>query len=350
MLMETFWFAIVSAMLAVYVVLDGFDFGAGVLHRLVAKTEDERQTVLAAIEPVLHGNEVWLLAAGGLLFLAFPRLYAVALSGLYLAVMIALWLLILRGIAIGFRSHQENPLWREFWDATFSISSILLAATVGIVLGNVVRGVPLETTSSFALPLFTNFQPGARPGFLDWYTLLMGLFTLCALTAHGALYLVWKTSGPVRDRSRAWARKAGRALVPLGAAAVLATAWVQPALFQGLVARPWAVGLAPLVPGGFLAAAWSLGRGRELPAFVSSCVCLLGLLGTTAAANDPVWLRSTLDPAHDLTVANTAAASYGLRVAAIWWAVGMALAGGYGVYVFRSIRGKFGPHDEGQGP
>src|ERR1700682_1002054 len=117
--MEALWFAIVSLMLAVYAVLDGFDFGAGVLHRFVARTDEERSTVLAAIGPVWDGNEVWLVAAGGVLFMAFPRAYAAAFSGFYMALMIVLWLLILRGIAIESRSHQEKHLWRVVWGPTF---------------------------------------------------------------------------------------------------------------------------------------------------------------------------------------------------------------------------------------
>src|SRR5229473_6117647 len=142
--MEAVWFAIVSGMLAVYTVLDGVDFGVGIVHRFVARTDAERRTVLAAIGPVWDGNEVWLIAAGGVLFMAFPRTYATAFSGFYLALMIVLWLLILRGVSIEFRSHQENPLWREFWDSVFSLASALLAAVFGTTLGNLVRGVPLD--------------------------------------------------------------------------------------------------------------------------------------------------------------------------------------------------------------
>src|SRR5215472_12603493 len=149
--MEAVWFTIVSGMLAVYAVLDGFDFGVGILHRLVARTDEERRVVLAAIEPYWDGNEVWLIAAGAVLFLAFPRTYAAAFSGFYLALIIVLWLLILRGIAIGFRSHQ---------------------------------------------------------GVFDWYTTLVGIFALCAIAGHGALYLVWKTGGTVQARSGDWARTA----------------------------------------------------------------------------------------------------------------------------------------------
>src|SRR5216684_2673306 len=213
--METVWFAIVSAMLTVYVVLDGFDFGVGILHRLVARTDDERRTVLAAIGPVWDGNEVWLVAAGGVLFAAFPRVYSAAFSGFYMALIIVLWLLILRGVAIESRSHQENPLWREFWDTTFSLSSALLAVVLGTALANVVRGVPLDETGFFAIPLFTDFRSGEEPGIFDWYTTLVGMFTLCVLAGHGALYLVWKTTGPVQARSRAWARKAWLAVLPL---------------------------------------------------------------------------------------------------------------------------------------
>src|SRR5207249_7988598 len=133
------WFAIVAGMLAVYTVLDGFDFGVGILHRLVARTDVERRTVLAAIGPVWDGNEVWLVAAGGVLFLAFPRVYAAAFRGFYLALMIVLWLLILRGVAIESRSHLENPLWREFWDTTFALASALLAVVLGTSLGNLIR-------------------------------------------------------------------------------------------------------------------------------------------------------------------------------------------------------------------
>src|SRR5260370_14588624 len=207
---EAIWCAIVYGMLAVYTVLDGFDFGVGILHRFVARTDEERRTVLAAIGPVWDGNEVWLAAAGGVLFLAFPRVYSAAFSGFYLALMIVLWLLILRGVAIESRSQQANPLWREFWDTTFALASALLAVVLGTSLGNVVRGVPIDGTGLFFIPLFTDFQPAAHSGIFDWYTALVGGFTLCALAGPGALYLVWKTTGPVQARSRHWERRARR--------------------------------------------------------------------------------------------------------------------------------------------
>jgi cytochrome d ubiquinol oxidase subunit II len=338
--MEAVWFAIVSGMLAVYTVLDGFDFGAGILHRFVARTDEERRTVFAAIEPVWDGNEVWLIAAGGVLFLAFPPVYSAAFSGFYLALMIVLWLLILRGIAIESRSRLENPLWREFWDTTFALASALLAVVLGVALGNVVRGVPVDGTGLFFIPLFTNFQPGAHPGIFDWYTTLVGAFTLCVLAGHGALYLVWKTAGQVQTRSRIWARRAWLAVLPLWALVTLATAWLRPEIFVNLLARPWFLGFVVLMLGGVGGVFLFLRRGLELAAFLSSSSFLLGLFAATMAGIYPLWLRSSIDPAHSLTAANSAADGYGLQVALVWWTVGITLAAGYFVYLFRSVRGK----------
>src|SRR5438132_3294576 len=279
--METVWFTIVWGMLAVYTVLDGFDFGVGILHRLVARTDDERRTVFAAIGPVWDGNEVWLIAAAAVLFLAFPRVYASAFSGFYLALMIVLWLLILRGVAIESRSRQENPLWREFWDTTFALASALLAVVLGTALGNVVRGVPLDGTGLFFIPLFTDFQPGAHPGIFDWYTALVGAFTLCALAGHGALYLVWTTTGPVQARSRLWARRAWLVVLPLWLAVTLATARLRPEIFTNLLDRPWFLAFVVLMLGGVAGVFHFLRRGRELAAFLSSSSFLLGLLAAT---------------------------------------------------------------------
>jgi cytochrome bd ubiquinol oxidase subunit II len=347
--MEALWFVIVSGMLAIYVVLDGFDFGVGILHRLVAHTDDERRTALAAIGSVWDGNEVWLIASGGVLFMAFPKVYSASFSGFYLALMIVLWLLILRGVAIESRSHQPNPLWREFWDTVFSLASTLLAIVLGTSLGNLVRGVPVDESGFFAMPLFTDFRPGSEPGIFDWYTLLVGLFSLCALAGHGALYLAWKTTGPVHVRSEAWARWAWLAVLPLWLVVTLATVWIRPDNFAHLIARPWSFGFVALAIGGLGGVFYFLNRGRELAAFLSSSSFLLGLLGATMASNYPVWLRSTVNPDFSLTATNSAADDYGLRVGLGWWAIGIVLAAIYFVCLFRSIRGKIAAAPEGEG-
>jgi cytochrome d ubiquinol oxidase subunit II len=150
--MEILWFCVVAFMLAMYTILDGFDLGAGILHLFVARNDDERRTVLNAIGPVWDGNEVWLLAAGGTLYFAFPLLYASSFSGFYLPLMIVLWLLMLRGLGIELRHHINHPMWKTFWDALFAVGSILLAVFLGAALGNVVRGVPLDEHGYFFAP------------------------------------------------------------------------------------------------------------------------------------------------------------------------------------------------------
>jgi len=158
--METLWFILVALMLTAYVVLDGFDLGAGIINLFVARNHDERRVVLRAIGPVWDGNEVWLLASGGALFFAFPLLYASSFSDFYLPLMMVLWLLMPRGIGVELRSHVSDPLWWSFFDFVFSISSLLLAIFLGAAIGNVVRGVPLNSDGYFFEALWTNFRVG----------------------------------------------------------------------------------------------------------------------------------------------------------------------------------------------
>src|SRR4051812_45269810 len=189
-------------MLTAYVVLDGFDLGAGVLHSYVARTDQERRQVLAAIGPYWDGNEVWLLAAGGALFVAFPPVLASGLSGFYLAIFLVLWSLILRGISIEFRSHVEHPLWRAGWDFLFCAGSTLLPVFFGAALGNLIRGLPIDGDGNISLALFTDFSARPPVGILDWYTIVTGVFALLAIAGHGAVFLAWKTDREVHARSR----------------------------------------------------------------------------------------------------------------------------------------------------
>ena len=175
---------------------------SGVLHLFVAKTNDERRMTLASIGPVWDGNEVWLIAAGGTLYFAFPLVYASSFSGFYLPLMIVLWLLILRGVSIELRGHINMRVWETFFDGLFAFSSVLLAVFYGAALGNVIRGVPLGEDSYFFLPLWTNWRVGPSPGILDWYTVIGGVLALVALTVHGGLYLAVKTEGALQQRAR----------------------------------------------------------------------------------------------------------------------------------------------------
>ncbi len=237
MTVETLWFCLVAAMIAAYVVLDGFDLGAGIVHLVVARTDAERRLVLRSIGPFWDGNEVWLLAAGGTLYFAFPALYASSFSGFYLPLMIVLWLLILRGIAIEFRGHVDSPTWKPLWDAVFSLSSALLAIFYGAALGNVVRGVPLDADGWFFEPLWTDFRLGPEPGIIDWYTVLVGLLAFAALAAHGALWVALRTDGALRDRARRLGRLVWWGVAGLTAIVTLATFRVQPGVPERLGAH-----------------------------------------------------------------------------------------------------------------
>src|SRR5439155_15673426 len=195
------WFWIVAVMIVAYVVFDGFDIGVGILHLFVPRTEQERQISVRSIGPVWDGNEVWLIAGGGTLYFAFPLLYASAFSGFYLALMIVLWLLIMRALGVELRMHLESPVWRTFFDGMFFISSLLLAIFYGAALANVIRGVPLGEDGYFFLPLWTNWRVGPAPGILDWYTVIGALVALVAMSLHGALYLAVKIEGGLQQQS-----------------------------------------------------------------------------------------------------------------------------------------------------
>src|ERR687893_325538 len=197
----------VSLMIAVYVLLDGFDLGAGAIHLVAAKNDRERRTILRAIGPVWDGNEVWIIAAGGTLFFAFPLLYAAGFSGFYLPLIIVLWLLVVRGLSIELRAHIDDPMWASFWDGMFFLGSSLLIIFFGAALGNVVRGVPLNEDGYFFQPLWTDFSPFSQtPGILDWYTVLIGLLALTTLIAHGSNFVALKTENELNARSRKIAR------------------------------------------------------------------------------------------------------------------------------------------------
>jgi cytochrome bd ubiquinol oxidase subunit II len=347
--MTALWYANISAMLVVYVVLDGFDFGAGILHLFIARNEAERRQVLAAIGPVWDGNEVWLIAAGGTLFFAFPRAYAAAFSGFYLALMMVLWLLILRGVAIEFRLQLANTLWRSFWDAVFAFASLLLAFVLGAALGNVLRGVGLDGSGSFSTPLFSNFRTGQRPGVLDWYTAGVGVFAVAVLAAHGLGYLRWKTSAAVQQRCAKAALGLWILVAVLFAVGTAATAVVRPGLFASIASRPRSWAFVALAVAGLVTAPLAHRRGAERTAFLASAAFLAGILGATASGLYPVLLPSAIDPRFNLDARNAATGAHGLAVGLVWWTIAILLAIGYFAYLFRSLRGKIEPSKDSPG-
>jgi cytochrome d ubiquinol oxidase subunit II len=335
--METLWFCLVAAMIALYVILDGFDLGAGIVHLFVARSDGERRQVIGAIGPVWDGNEVWLLAAGGTLYFAFPTLYASSFSGFYLPLMMVLWLLILRGLSIELRNHVDNGLWRSFWDTLFALGSTLLAIFFGAALGNVVRGVPLDQAGYFFLPLWTNFMPGRDSGILDWYTVSIGVAAAVTLTMHGALWVALKTEGEVQRRSKQVAR---RMWLSVAALTVLITALsfkVQPHLFANFGAHSWGYVFPMLALAGLIGVRLSR---RELLAFLSSAAYIAGMLTSAAFGVYPHVLASNGDPSVGLTIYNSSAPHYGLNIGLRWFIPGMVLAAAYFFFVYRHFAGK----------
>lgn len=345
--MVTLWFCLIAVMIAVYVLLDGFDLGAGIIHLGVARTDSERRAVLAAIGPVWDGNEVWLLAAGGTLFFAYPVLYASSFSGFYLPLMMVLWLLILRGISIEFRSHLASPIWSPFWDAVFSGSSALLAIFFGAALGNVVRGVPLDASGYFFEPLWTNFRLGPAPGILDWYTVLVGLAAYFALTQHGALWVAYKTTGALRERARNVARGAWFGVAVFTILITWATFRIQPHVPASFAERPWGAVFPILAVAGLIGVFWFLRRNHaDQITFFASCAYLLGMLTSVVFGVYPYVLPACTGPAFSLTIYNAKAPDYGLRIGLIWWFIGMALAVSYFSFLYRHVSGKVGADGE----
>jgi len=334
-------------MVIAYVVLDGFDLGAGIINLFVARSHDERRVILRAIGPVWDGNEVWLLAAGGALFFAFPLLYASSFSGFYLPLMIVLWLLMLRGVGAELRSHVDDPLWWSFFDFLFSLSSLLLAIFFGAALGNVIRGVPLNSEGYFFEALWTDFRVGPYPGILDRYTILTGVLALVTLAVHGAHYIALKTEGEICHRARRVAALAWWALVLLTVLSLVASLYVRPQALDNFRLYPWGWIIPALVGASLIAMPLCRAKGRDWPAFLSSSVYIAGTLGGAAFTMYPTLLPASTDPKYSLTIHNAKTGAYSLSVGLIWWLIGIVLAIAYFTFLYRFFRGKVSLDQEG---
>ena len=345
--METLWFVLVAFMLTMYVLLDGFDLGAGAIHPFVAKDDRERRLVLRSIGPVWDGNEVWIIAAGGTLFFSFPLLYAAGFSGFYLPLIIVLWLLMIRGLSVELRSHIESPVWASFWDGTFFVGSSLLAVFYGAALGNVVRGVPIGEDGYFFQPLWTNFSPtNPEPGILDWYTVLTGILALAALVVHGAGWVAVKTEGALNIRARRAVRIGWLAVVVLTAITTVATFSLSPRMLSSFYEHPWGFIFPSLAVAGLALVRYFGFKERDRAAFLSSGAYIIGMMASTAFAVYPDVLPA-VQPANSLTIYNASGSTYGLTVGLVWWSIGMVLAAIYFVLIYRLFRGKVKLDDEG---
>jgi cytochrome d ubiquinol oxidase subunit II len=327
----TVWFCLLAFMITAYVVLDGFDLGVGALHRILAHSDDERDQATRLIGPVWNGNEVWLVAAGGVLFLGFPRAYAAAFSGFYFGLIIVLWLLVGRGLGLELRHQFENPLWRIACDTVFWLASAALAFMFGVALGNVVRGVPLGRDGYFRAPLFD---------LLNWYGLLIGLFGLVTLATHGATFLASRATGPLAGRARLAARRLWWAELLLVVALAYPTYHVRHTMVTNFGDHPWRLVFPAFALAG-LAGQFAFHRaGAWGRAFFASALFIAGMLATAAAGLFPNIVPSPAGHPYALTVHNAASNHHALAVGLRWWSLGIVLAIGYFIVAYRFIFGQ----------
>jgi cytochrome d ubiquinol oxidase subunit II len=329
--LQNIWYLLIGALLAGYSVLDGFDLGVGVLFPYLARTEDEKRTLAGAIGPVWDGNEVWLLAGGGALFAAFPMAYATVFSGFYLALMLVLFALILRAVALEFRAHDTAH--RGLWNAVFVGGSFVPALLFGVALGNVVVGVPLDARTEFAGTFFTLLRP---------LPLAFGVVGLCVFLLHGSAYAALKTDGAIRERAR---KAAGIMSVVVMIALFLAFVFVWIYVSDVFDRVPsWLIGDVVFLSCALFLIA--LRKGRDGRAVFFSSAIFLGLWGVVGAIHYPNLVRAT-DPALSLTLANASSSPLTLKVMLIIALAGMPLVVGYTVFAYRVFKGKARPGDGG---
>jgi cytochrome d ubiquinol oxidase subunit II len=295
--LTTIWFILITILWVGYLVLEGFDFGVGILSRIIGRTEPERRALMHTIGPFWDGNEVWVLVAGGATFAAFPEWYATLFSGFYLPLFLILLALILRGVAIEYRNKRDDAAWRERWDWGIFVGSLLPAILWGVAFANIVAGVPLDADHEFTGDLFTLLNP---------YGLLGGLTTLGLFVTHGAVFLALKTDGDLRRRAN---RLAGRVGLVAAVLAVAFLAWTQ--LQHGDPASLVLSVLAAAAFVGGLAANW---RGREGWAFAGSALTIGLAVVALFVALFPDVMPSSTNPAYSLTVENAASTPYTLTI------------------------------------
>jgi cytochrome d ubiquinol oxidase subunit II len=335
--LNTIWFLLIGVLLAGYAVLDGFDLGVGVLH-LFARDDDERRVHVRSIGPVWDGNEVWLLTGGGALFAAFPPVYATVFSGFYLALMLVLFALIARAVALEFRGAVDGPRWRRVWDWAFGLGSLLPALLFGVAVGNVLRGVPITTAGDWA---------GSFVGLLNPYALLVGLVSLALFVMHGALWLKLKATGALAERMGRWALRAWAAFVVIYGVATGMTFVSAPHLFAGVTGRPLFWVFLVVLVAGLAAVPWATRRGKELQAFLASAAVIVAMVALCAVSLFPRIVPSSLGLGSSLTIYNSASTPRSLSVMLVIALVGMPFVLGYTAVVYWIFRGKVKPSDAG---
>lgn len=326
-MLETIWFALVGVLLAGYAVLDGYDLGAGTLYPFLGKSEEDKTAIRHGIGPFWDANEVWLLTGGGALFAAFPLVYATVFSGFYLALMLVLWALILRAVAVEFRGR--DPQWAGKWDVAFFLGSVLPALLFGVAAGNIVRGVPLAADGEFAGNFFTLLNP---------YALVAGVTGLALFVTHGANWIALTAEGSLQERARAVARKGIPVAALLVAALAGATALFAPTAFSATIGNPLGWVFGTLSFAGLFGAYYGNGKRSDLLALGGTGVTLVGLVGLMATAIFPALVPSLAGSAGSaLTIYNAASSQLTLTVMLIVALIGVPIMLGYTAFVYTRL-------------
>lgn len=324
------WFILFAVLIIGYAILDGFDLGVGVLH-FFARDDHERRLHLNAIGPVWDGNEVWLLTAGGALFAAFPVVYATVFSGFYLAFMLLLLALIMRAIAIEFRSKVENAGWRALWDRIFAIGSLLPSILFGVAVGNILRGIPINQQGTFT---------GTFLGLLNPFAILIGVLSLFMFVMHGAIYMTLKTTGDLRTRMKKYASTGWIGFVVCYIIAAFFSTFSASYLFDGALGNPlsWLFFLVLFAAIVFIPIA--LNGKRYWRAFVASSIAITSLISLAAVGMFPRLVPSSTNLAFSLTIYNASSSEKTLMTMMIIALIGMPLVILYTYFIYRIFAGK----------
>jgi len=331
MSLNEIWFILFVVIIAGYLILDGFDMGVGILHLFAAKTDSERRISINSIGPVWDGNEVWLILGGGVLFAAFPLAYASLFSGFYMAMMLVLLVMILRTVAIEFRSKRPSARWRNTWDFIFWVSSLGLALLLGVAFGNVLSGVPIDAQGNIQVTLIQLLTP---------FALLVGVTTIAMFALHGGIYLTMKTDSDMQARVRHMIPRIMLVFFLLNTLIVAVMV-----LFRQKITAVYLTEIWPVIfPAGALIAlivAWyMLRKGRDFPAFVASGAMIALLLISSGIGMFPNLLISTTNPENNLTIYNAASAPNTLTVMLVIALIGMPVVLLYTTGVYYFFRGK----------
>ncbi|MBM4157756.1 MAG: cytochrome d ubiquinol oxidase subunit II [Ignavibacteria bacterium] len=324
------WFTLVGVLLTGYALLDGFDLGVGALHLLTRRDKD-RRILINSIGPVWDGNEVWLITGGGALFAAFPHVYATVFSGFYTAFMLLLVVLIFRAIAIEFRSKRESRRWRKNWDRAFSMSSIVIALLMGVALGNIINGIPLDATKEYTGNFWTLINP---------YSLLVGITTLALFMMHGAIYLVMKTEEQLQEKVRGWINNTVIFFVICYVTTTMATLIYQQHMVEHFKSNQWLFIIASINMLAIANIPREIHHRNEFRAFLSSCISIITLLMLFAVGMFPDIVLSNPHPEYSLTLYNAASSQKTLSVMLIIAIIGIPFVLAYTVSIYWIFRGK----------